>query len=209
MKEYYDEDYFMHGLETGKSAYGNPYEWKYEGTRAVMQAMNILHFNPRKVLDVGCGRGFVVKALFLNGVDAHGCDISKWAIENAEMEVRDRLKLMDIRKPMDYGDGEFDLVFSEQTLEHIYPRHHRKVVAELCRISSDFVVLEFPVGGDDDHPDLTMIPERSHVGVKSVSYWVRLFHMEKFFFDLRSSKMLSTDSAVMTFKRESLGEVWM
>ena len=37
-----------------------------------------------KVLDVGCGKGFLVKDLINLGIDAYGLDISEYAIKNCE-----------------------------------------------------------------------------------------------------------------------------
>ena len=36
-----------------------------------------------RALDVGCARGYLVEALRELGVDAHGCDVSRYAVEHA------------------------------------------------------------------------------------------------------------------------------
>lgn len=44
---------------------------------------------PIQLLDVGCGRGHIVKALNVHGYTARGIDVSQWAIDNtaADMHV--------------------------------------------------------------------------------------------------------------------------
>lgn len=86
----YDADYFIRGRQTGKSLYEN-YRWLPALTvpmceRIVEHCGIELH---HKILDFGCARGYVVKALKHLGHDAIGTDISTWAIENADPEVKD------------------------------------------------------------------------------------------------------------------------
>jgi 2-polyprenyl-3-methyl-5-hydroxy-6-metoxy-1,4-benzoquinol methylase len=45
------------------------------------------------VLDIGCAKGFLVRALREHGIAAYGFDHSRWAIEHAEAEARPYLRL--------------------------------------------------------------------------------------------------------------------
>ena len=45
-------------------------------------------FRPRRVLDVGCGKGFLVECLRDGGVEAYGFDISEYAIGEARPDIQ-------------------------------------------------------------------------------------------------------------------------
>lgn len=86
---HYDADYYLNGLESGKSNYEN-YRWVPDLTLPMAdhlkRAMRIADGDT--VLDVGCARGYLVKALRMRGVNAFGYDISEWAIANCDEGVK-------------------------------------------------------------------------------------------------------------------------
>jgi len=93
--DWYDADYFEHGL---KSNWDRGYTWPlfkgvFEDTAKYLEEMF-----PEAVsfLDVGCAKGFLVKALRERGKEAFGCDHSAWAIEHAEPHLRQYLQLAGI-----------------------------------------------------------------------------------------------------------------
>jgi ubiquinone/menaquinone biosynthesis C-methylase UbiE len=85
----------------------------------------ILHFkkiikllNPKEndvILDVGCNKGSLVKALRNFSNKVYGCDINKEAIKNSNI---DGLKIISIEK-LDYNDNFFDKIISSHVIEHI------------------------------------------------------------------------------------------
>src|SRR5579862_3672374 len=82
----YDESYFLRGKESGKSLYEN-YRWMPDLTIPMVQRI-IEHCGIRRgdsILDFGCARGYVVRAFRELGYNAYGYDISRWAIENADL----------------------------------------------------------------------------------------------------------------------------
>jgi len=86
----YDKDYFERGIETGKSCYQN-YRWMPEATMAMaMTLIDLLDIRRGDtVLDYGCAKGFLVKALRLLGREAWGVDVSEYAIANVDPLVKD------------------------------------------------------------------------------------------------------------------------
>lgn len=68
-----------------------------------------------RVLDVGCGKGHVVKALTELGVRAEGIDLNPNA---AEVAVVPHVRTMSAAD-LDYPDGHFDAVVSFHAIEHI------------------------------------------------------------------------------------------
>ena len=74
-----------------------------------------------KILDVGCGKGFLLYdfTLVVPGVEIYGIDISQYAIDNAKEEVRDRLTVGNATK-LPWPDQHFDLVYSLNTLHNVH-----------------------------------------------------------------------------------------
>jgi len=77
---------------------------------------NVDHPHPR-VLDVGCGNGFLLQRFKSRGWEVYGVDLSSWAEQAAE-QISFRLfrgAVESVRIP----SGHFDVVTSTSTLEHI------------------------------------------------------------------------------------------
>jgi hypothetical protein len=95
------------------------YSWDDERWRAFfLSAAGRLvgALSPATVLDVGCAKGLLVQSFMVQGVDAHGIDISSHAIAGAHEEVRDRLSVASATEPI---DGHYDLVTCIEVLEHM------------------------------------------------------------------------------------------
>jgi SAM-dependent methyltransferase len=113
----------------------------------VAQAM-IDHYGLKagdKVLDIGCGKGFLLYEMLLlePGLEIHGIDISPYAIENAKEEIKDRLQVANaIQLP--FPDNYFDFVFSITTLHNLHNYDLDKALREMERVGkkSKYVCVE-------------------------------------------------------------------
>lgn len=81
-----------------------------------------------RVLDVGSGRGHVVKALMDLGVDAYGIDLNPRA---AEVAIVPRVTTMSATA-LDFDDASFESVVSFHAIEHIPPVED--AMAEIARV---------------------------------------------------------------------------
>lgn len=93
--------------------------------------------NPR-ILDVGCGKGFLLFDFLKVRPDAevYGIDISEYAIENAKKEIQGRLKVgnaVDLPWPDDY----FDLVISINTFHNLFNFQLDRALQEFERVGKD------------------------------------------------------------------------
>lgn len=89
-----------------------------------------------RVLDIGCGKGFLVKDLMLEcpGLDAFGLDISLYALMHCEREAVGRLHLGSAEK-LPFPDGSFDCVLSLNTIHNLSRPRAVRAMQEIQRIS--------------------------------------------------------------------------
>ena len=133
-------------------------------------------FAPDKVLDVGCGPGFLMLLLHELGVDVRGIDYAEASLTLAPAEIRDRIAIAET-SDFDYGEREFDLVVCREVFEHLTVLQVRETVRQICRASSRFVYVDDalpPRPGvaaglhdavrrrpDAHHPDVQGLPARA------------------------------------------------
>lgn len=89
-----------------------------------------------KVLDVGCGKGFLLYEIskILPGIKISGFDISKYAIKNSKKEIKDNLFVHKAENKYPFQDKEFDLVISINTLHNLQIYDLEKALNELERV---------------------------------------------------------------------------
>ncbi|EAT59793.1 class I SAM-dependent methyltransferase [Chlorobium ferrooxidans] len=89
-----------------------------------------------RILDVGCGKGFLLYDFtrVVPGLELSGIDISRYAIENAKEEIKDRLTVGNATS-LPYPDNYFDFVYSITTLHNLYCYDLDKALREIERVS--------------------------------------------------------------------------
>lgn len=98
-----------------------------------------------KILDVGCGKGFLLYelSLLLPGAEFVGLDISPYAVENAKIELKSNLFVHKAQDVYPYKDNYFDLVLSLNTLHNLEIFDLKAALTEIERVGKDkFVVVE-------------------------------------------------------------------
>jgi SAM-dependent methyltransferase len=128
---YYDEAYFQRGGERG-TAY-NHYLTASK-TSAIYEEIGAVcaSIGARRALEIGCATGVVVNYLNEAGIEAHGIDVSKWAIDNRQHKNAILASADDLPFP----DGHFDLVYSIHALEHIPQLVASSAFKEMGRVSA-------------------------------------------------------------------------
>lgn len=88
-----------------------------------------------KVLDVGCGKGFLMFDFtkVVPGIEIYGLDISEYAKENAKEEIKDRITIGSASK-LPYADKEFDFVYSLNTLHNLHNYELDPALREMERV---------------------------------------------------------------------------
>ncbi len=186
LSEIFGERYFT--PFSGVSSFTKPYTWENEGTKCMVRAWRIKEiFNPDSALDLGCSRGFQIKALLALGVEARGWDVSSWAIEHCEPEAQGRVKQGNIAEMNElHWWPPADVVVSMETLEHLPDYEIAWVVSEIARLAKIGAYIEVPVGlGIDNEPsgDIT------HQTFMPPSWWISVFHTHGLLYDPRFSTL--------------------
>jgi len=88
-----------------------------------------------KILDVGCGKGFLLYDFtkVVPDLELHGIDISEYAIANSKEEIKDRLQVGNATS-LPYPDNYFDFVFSITTLHNLHCYDLDKALREIERV---------------------------------------------------------------------------
>jgi len=87
----------------------------------------------RASLDIGCAMGFYVERLGRLGWDAHGIDISEYAVAEGESRGVGNLLVGSV-DDLPYESESFDFVFSIDVVEHVEPPLAEAMSAEILRV---------------------------------------------------------------------------
>ena len=138
----FDIDYWDGSRNTGYGGY------KYDGRWQPVARRLVEHYGLKagqRVLDVGCGKGFLLHDLGLAvpGLTIAGLDVSSYAIENARNEVSEFLKVGDAVS-LPYPDGHFDLVISVNTLHNLRLPELEIALREIERVGKNnkYIVMD-------------------------------------------------------------------
>lgn len=152
-------------------------------------------FMPKKgmLLDVGCALGYFVEAAVRRGWDAHGIDISRYAIDAAKQTLGDRV-MRGVLADANFPKGKFDAVVSWDCIEHVPdPRAQLKQTAELLK-PGGLLVMATPDAG-------------SAVAKLMGDRWMGYKDLEHlFYFSRRSLRMLLEQSGFEVIKFRSTGK---
>jgi len=88
-----------------------------------------------KILDIGCGKGFLLYDFLkvIPDAEIHGIDLSPYAIANSKEEIRDRLQVGTATE-LPWPDDYFDLVISINTMHCLYAQDLDLALREMERV---------------------------------------------------------------------------
>lgn len=166
IKKVFDEKYFEDGVRSRVSAYEN-YRWMPERTiREASSIINNIEFD--KVLDFGCAKGFLVYAMRLLGKDAHGVDVSEYAVKNGHEKIKDYLSQIDTVEDI---KGGWDLIVAKDVLEHIPKEEIPKVLAGFRRRCKNLFVA-VPLGDGKRYRIREYEMDITHVVREPEEWWL-------------------------------------
>lgn len=172
--EEYNSDYFNNGEELGISLYKN-YRWMPELT--INLAKNIItHLNIQNkdtVLDIGCAKGYLVKALRILNIKAYGCDISKYAITNCDQDVK-KYCIHITNYPQDIKHKQFSWIISKDVIEHM----DEVTIYEFLKNSHIVTKKMFHIIplGDGKNPIIEQYAlDKTHKTFQTKEWWLKTF----------------------------------
>jgi SAM-dependent methyltransferase len=122
---------------------------------------------PKRVFDAGCALGLLVEAFWDRGVEAHGRDVSRFAIGNVRSDLRPYCQVGSIADPI---LGEYDLVTCIEVLEHMPEELALQAIRSITAAAPRVFFSSSP--DDFDEP--------THINVRPPIYWLRHFAEARF-----------------------------
>lgn len=134
----FDADYFLRGKECGLSNYSN-YSWLGEPTIALAKRLiEVMQIGMGETfLDFGCARGYLVKAMRQLEIEAYGYDISEWAVQNCDPDVKDYVRNSLL--------GNRDHVLIKDVAEHIQPYDLADILSALIGTEPKTILIIVPL----------------------------------------------------------------
>ncbi len=124
-------------------------------------------FSPKTAFDAGCGVGFLVEALWDRGVEAHGRDLSDYAIAQVRPDAGEYCHVGSVTEPV---EGTYDLVVCIEVLEHLDADEADRAIGQLTAVSDRILFSSTPKD----------FGEPTHRTVRPAIYWLRRFAQHGF-----------------------------
>jgi len=140
---YFDGRYQSLSHNAGYTTYER---WYHDGSNNFdLMAVDILNryaVGNKKILEIGCAKGFLVEDLRNRGIDAFGVDVSQYCYNQANPSVQPYLTVVDIRIGQstflsDFNNNYFSLIIGMNMLCCFSDAEITSMVTQLNRISSD------------------------------------------------------------------------
>jgi len=168
--DFYDADYFERGKESGKG-WLEKYRWMPQ--RAVREALAFVDYmdipHDARVLDVGCAKGNLVRALRLVDIDTTGCDISEYALLYTPYGC---WNCTDDKSWNEHG--EYTHIVIKDVLEHCSKEQLPGMLRNMAKVSDKMMVV-IPIGDDGEYRIPEYHTEISHQIVENEYWWAAEF----------------------------------
>jgi SAM-dependent methyltransferase len=173
----YGEQYYTEHVLAGLDYLGHG-DWQREYGAWLA---DVFGWRGKRVLEVGCACGSVMRGLGHVGVVVQGIDVSEFMIDRGRRKWPDMAKLMHVADAVNlhmFSDGQWDGLHSAQVAEHWKPALAPFILAELARVTAagglfflclDTVELFERNGRTMDKEDKT------HICVRPRAWWSELF----------------------------------
>jgi len=141
--KHYDKDYWDGDRRYGYGGYNYiPGRWK-QVAKELISIYNLK--SGSKVLDIGCGKGYLMYEikLLIPDIDISGIDSSDYGLKNAKDEIKPYIFNHKAEDKLPYLDKEFDLVISLGTFHNLRLNQLKLALKEMERVSKkSYLMLE-------------------------------------------------------------------
>jgi len=132
-------------------------------------------FHPKSVIDVGCAIGDLVKGFWDLNMVAHGIEGSEEVEPYLISEVKNKIMLRDLRKPIELKvckSLKYDLVTCFEVAEHIEEEYADQFINNITNLSNK-ILMSFAEPGQKGH---------SHVNCQPFNYWDNKFFKKGYYY---------------------------
>lgn len=168
---FFDKEYFENGIESGKSWYVN-YKWQPQRSfREGLALIDVLALNENsRVLDIGCGKGFLVRALNELEILAEGCDISEYALSfapsccwncSSENSWKDHY-------------GVYTNIIIKDMLEHLTIEQLDIMLLDMKKLATSAIII-VPMGDLNTYRIPEYHCDKSHLIIENEEWWEKKF----------------------------------
>lgn len=146
----------------------NTVKFEAESARAAVEII-VKRFNPKSVIDIGCGAGIYLKEFMNEGVDIFGYDGSPAALK--ESLIGDKIKIYDLTLPLKLSK-KFDLCLCFEVAEHLENKYSATLIDTLTGLS-DIVIFTAATPGQGP-------VSIGHINEQPHRFWIDLFGKKGF-----------------------------
>lgn len=166
--DFYDADYYERGKESGKGWLTN-YHWmprrSFREAFAYIDGMGM--GDDSFALDVGCAKGFLVRALRLLDIRADGCDISDYALSFAPYGC---WNCSDPASWAEHADRGYTHVTAKDVFEHMTPDQLGEVLSLIAKVAPRMMCV-VPMGDSGKYRIPEYHCEVSHLIAEDEGWW--------------------------------------
>jgi len=185
--EFYDEDYLKGNKIAKMSLGGGAFKerWDNNGAfynTAIVVSKIMQNEKLDSVLDVGCGRGWVVRHLLNLGYKAEGCEYGEFAVKNSVCNS----VYGDLCKTLPYEYNSFDVITCQGVLSHLPERYLKNAIEELYRITKNVLITNILI---QEHTD-----QWYHLIIEKPDYWKPIFNEAGFIEDKELTKKIREEN---------------
>jgi len=131
----YSKDYWDGSRKSGYGGYKYIENYWTPVAKKIINKYNLT--NKSKLLDIGCGKGFLLFEIkkLLPGINITGIDISNYAIKKSPKSIKKYLKIGDAGKKLNFKNKKFDLAISLGCIHNLEINKIKIFLKEISRVS--------------------------------------------------------------------------
>lgn len=171
----FDKDYYENGINKGISLYTN-YKWLPDLTiPTAFRIIETLQINEsHQVLDFGCAKGYMVKALRLLYRNAYGVDVSDYAINNCDKDTEKFLLKINDSNDINQFNKVFDFTISKDVFEHISYNEIDNTLINIKKYTKCLFAI-VPLGDGKKYYIDSYELDKTHIIREDKDWWINKF----------------------------------